>query len=234
MKKPSPLVEITGTGRFLPDDVVTNDDLAERLDTSDEWIRTRTGIQERRIAPDDMGASYMGAAAARKAMEQAGVEPGEVDVIILATATPDRWLPSTACDTQALLGCSNAVAFDVIAACTGFIYAMTVAECYVAAGRAEVALVIATEKMSSIVDWEDRSTSVLFGDGAGAVVLRPTNGSGRGILSSHLGSNGDLADLLYRPGGGAAVHGQDDQGSGGGRCDPGDRSSHLHDHLLDR
>ena len=205
MKKPSPLVEITGTGRFLPDDVVTNDDLAERLDTSDEWIRTRTGIQERRIAPDDMGASYMGAAAARKAMEQAGVEPGEVDVIILATATPDRWLPSTACDTQALLGCSNAVAFDVIAACTGFIYAVTVAECYVAAGRAEVALVIATEKMSSIVDWEDRSTSVLFGDGAGAVVLRPTNGSGRGILSSHLGSNGDLADLLYRPGGGAAV-----------------------------
>ena len=142
MKKPSPLVEITGTGRFLPDDVVTNDDLAERLDTSDEWIRTRTGIQERRIAPDDMGASYMGAAAARKAMEQAGVEPGEVDVIILATATPDRWLPSTACDTQALLGCSNAVAFDVIAACTGFIYAMTVAECYLAAGRAEVALVL--------------------------------------------------------------------------------------------
>jgi 3-oxoacyl-[acyl-carrier-protein] synthase-3 len=152
-----------------------------------------------------MRASYMGAAAARKAMEQAGVEPGEVDVIILATATPDRFFPSTACDTQALLGCSNAVAFDVIAACTGFIYAMSVAECYVAAGRAEVALVIATEKMSSIVDWEDRSTSVLFGDGAGAVVLRPANGSDRGILSSHLGSNGDLADLLYRPGGGSAV-----------------------------
>jgi 3-oxoacyl-[acyl-carrier-protein] synthase-3 len=152
-----------------------------------------------------MRASYMGAAAARKAMEQAGVEPGEVDVIILATATPDRFFPSTACDTQALLGCSNAVAFDVIAACTGFIYAMSVAECYVAAGRAEVALVIATEKMSSIVDWEDRSTSVLFGDGAGAVVLRPANGSDRGIISSHLGSNGDLADLLYRPGGGSAV-----------------------------
>ena len=205
MKKPSPLVEITGTGRFLPDDILTNDDLAERLDTSDEWIHTRTGIRERRIAPPDMRASYMGAAAARKAMEQAGVEPGEVDVIILATATPDRFFPSTACDTQALLGCSNAVAFDVIAACTGFIYAMSVAECYVVAGRAEVALVIATEKMSSIVDWEDRSTSVLFGDGAGAVVLRPANGSDRGILSSHLGSNGDLADLLYRPGGGSAV-----------------------------
>lgn len=205
MKKPSPLVEITGTGRFLPDDILTNDDLAERLDTSDEWIRTRTGIRERRIAPPDMSASYMGAAAARKAMEKAGVEPGEVDVIILATATPDRFFPSTACDTQALLGCSNAVAFDVIAACTGFIYAMSVAECYVAAGRAEVALVIATEKMSSIVDWEDRSTSVLFGDGAGAVVLRPANGSARGILSSHLGSNGDLGDLLYRPGGGSAM-----------------------------
>ena len=205
MKKPGPLVKITGTGRFLPDDILTNDDLAERLDTSDEWIRTRTGIRERRIAPPDMSASYMGAAAARKAMEKAGVEPGEVDVIILATATPDRFFPSTACDTQALLGCSNAVAFDVIAACTGFIYAMSVAECYVVAGRAEVALVIATEKMSSIVDWEDRSTSVLFGDGAGAVVLRPANGSARGILSSHLGSNGDLGDLLYRPGGGSAV-----------------------------
>ena len=205
MKKPSPLVEITGTGRFLPDNIVTNDDLAECLDTSDEWIQTRTGIRERRIAPPDMGASYMGAAAARKAMDQAGVEPDEVDVIILATATPDRWLPSTACDTQALLGCSNAVAFDVIAACTGFIYGMSIAECYLAAGRAEVALVIATEKMTSIVDWEDRSTSVLFGDGAGAVVLRPANGSARGILSSHLGSNGDLADLLYRPSGGSAV-----------------------------
>jgi len=205
MKKPSPLVEITGTGRFLPDNVVTNDDLAERLDTSDDWIRTRTGIRERRIAPDDMGAAHMGAAAARKAMQKAGIEPGEVDVIILATATPDRWLPSTACDTQALLGCSNAVAFDVIAACTGFIYAMSVAECYVMSGRAEVALVIATEKMSSIVDWEDRSTCVLFGDGAGAVVLRPANNSGRGILSSHLGSDGDLGDLLYRPGGGSAV-----------------------------
>ena len=205
MKKTSPMVRITGTGRFLPDNIVTNEDLAQRLDTSDEWIQTRTGIRERRIAPPDMGAAYMGAAAARKAMESAGVEPGEVDIIILATATPDRWLPSTACDTQSLLGCSNAVAFDVTAACTGFIYGMSIAECYIAAGRMEVALVIATEKMSSIVDWEDRSTSVLFGDGAGAVVLRPANGSGRGILSSHLGSNGDLDDLIIRPGGGSAI-----------------------------
>jgi 3-oxoacyl-[acyl-carrier-protein] synthase-3 len=203
MKKPTPIVEIAATGRFLPDNIVTNDDLAQRLDTSDEWIRTRTGISERRIAPDDMRVADMGAAAARQAMERAGVEPGEVDILILSTATPDRWLPSTACDTQALLGCSNAVAFDVMAACSGFIYALSMAEGYLAAGRGEVALVVAAEKMTSIVDWEDRSTAVLFGDGAGAAVVRPANGSGRGILSSYLRSDGNLADLLNRPSGGA-------------------------------
>ena len=205
MKKPSPVVEIAATGRFLPDKVVTNDDLALRMDTSDAWIRTRTGISERRIAADDIRAADMGAAAARQAMKRAGVEPGEIDIIILSTATPDRWLPSTACDTQALLGCSNAVAFDVMAACSGFIYGLTIAEGYLATRKGEVALVIATEKMSSIVDWDDRSTSVLFGDGAGAAVVRPSNGSGRGILSSHLRSDGNLAELLYRPAGGAAI-----------------------------
>jgi 3-oxoacyl-[acyl-carrier-protein] synthase-3 len=182
---------------------VTNDDLAKRMDTSDEWIRTRTGIRERRIAPDGLNAADMGAGAARIAMKRAGVEPGEVDVIILSTATPDRWLPSTACDAQALLGCTNAFAFDVMAACTGFLYALSVAEAYLMADRAEVILVIAAEKMSSIVDWEDRSTCVLFGDGAGATVLRRANGSGRGILSSVMRSDGNLAELLYRPGGGA-------------------------------
>ncbi len=203
MKKPQPLVELVATGRYLPDNVVTNDDLAERLDTSDEWIRTRTGIAERRIAPDGMHASDMGARAARKAMAKAGIEPGEVDIVILSTATPDRWLPSTACDVQALLGCKNAVAFDIMAACTGFLYAMSMGEGYLAAGRGEIALIISTEKMSSIVDWEDRTTAVLFGDGAGAAVLKPSNGSGRGILSSHLRSDGSLAELLYRPGGGS-------------------------------
>jgi 3-oxoacyl-[acyl-carrier-protein] synthase-3 len=203
MKKPEPTVELLSTGRFLPDCVVTNDDLAKRMDTSDEWIRTRTGIRERRIAPDGLNAADMGAGAARIAMKRAGVEPGEVDVIILSTATPDRWLPSTACDAQALLGCTNAFAFDVMAACTGFLYALSVAEAYLMADRAEVILVIAAEKMSSIVDWEDRSTCVLFGDGAGATVLRRANGSGRGILSSVLRSDGNLAELLYRPGGGA-------------------------------
>ena len=202
MKKPKPIVEIVATGRFLPDKVVTNDDLAKRLDTSDEWIRTRTGIRERRIAPKGMCVAEMGEAAARQAMGRAGVEPGEVDIVIVATATPDRWLPSTACDVQARLGCTNAMAFDVMAACSGFLYGLSMAEGYLAAGRGEVALVVSTEMMSSIVDWEDRSTCVLFGDGSGAAVVRPANGGKRGIISSHLRSDGKLADLLIRPAGG--------------------------------
>jgi len=203
MSTPKPIVEFAATGRFLPDNVVTNDDLAERMDTSDEWIRTRTGISERRIAPDGLNAAEMGASAGRQALERAGLEPDDVDILIISTATPDRWLPSTACDCQALLGCNNAFAFDIMAACTGHIYALSMAEGYIAAGRGEVALVIAAEKMSAIIDWEDRTTAVLFGDGAGAAVLRPADGSGRGILSSHMRSDGKLADLLYRPGGGA-------------------------------
>ncbi|MDH3271853.1 MAG: ketoacyl-ACP synthase III [Gemmatimonadota bacterium] len=203
MIKPTPIAEIVATGRFLPDNVVTNDDLAERMDTSDEWIRTRTGISERRIAPDDMGAADLGARAATIALQRAGLEPGEIDILVVSTATPDRWLPSTACDIQALLKCDNAVAFDIMAACTGHLYGLSMAEGYLAAGRGEVALVIAAEKMSAILDWNDRTTAVLFGDGAGAAVLRPSNGSGRGILSSHHQSDGKLAELLYRPGGGA-------------------------------
>ncbi|MEM7417352.1 MAG: beta-ketoacyl-ACP synthase III [Gemmatimonadota bacterium] len=202
MSTPKPIAEIVSTGRYLPDRVVTNDDLAQRMDTSDEWIRTRTGIRERRIAPDDMYAAEMGAAAARIAMERAGVTPEEIDIIVLSTATPDRWLPSTACDTQALLGCQNAFAFDVMAACTGHIYAVSMAEGYLAAGRGEIALVIAAEKMSAILDWEDRTTAVLFGDGAGAAIMKRAD-SDRGVISSHLQSDGHLADLLNRPGGGA-------------------------------
>ena len=204
MRKPEPLAELIATGRYLPDCVVTNDDLAKRMDTSDEWIRTRTGIRERRIAPEGTNAAQMGAAAARVAMEKAGVEPGEVDVIILCTSTPDHWMPSTACEAQALLGCTNAFAFDVMAACAGFLYALSVAESYLAADRAEVVLVIATEKMSTIVDWNDRSTCVLFGDGAGATVMRKANGAGRGILSTVVRSDGNMAELLCRPAGGAA------------------------------
>ena len=205
MRHPSPLAEIVSTGRYLPDQIVTNDDLARRMDTSDEWIRTRTGIGARRIAPDGVNAAFMAAEAGRRTLAAAGMDPGEVDILVLATATPDRWLPSTACDAQALLGCTNAMAFDVMAACSGWLYALTVGEGYLAARRGEVVLVIASEKMSSIVDWNDRSTCVLFGDGAGGALLKPANASGRGILSSHHRSDGNLANLLCRPAGGAQV-----------------------------
>ena len=203
MKKPQPLVEIVATGRALPDRVLTNADLEEMVDTSDAWIVERTGIRERRIA-DDTSAAELGAAAARQAMERAGVEPGEVDILIVSTATPDRLLPSTACDMQALLHADNALAFDLSAACSGWLYGLSMAEGYLAAGRGEIALVVATEKMSTIVDWCDRSTCVLFGDGAGAAVVKPAS-DGRGILSSYHRSDGKLADLLYRPAGGGAV-----------------------------
>ncbi len=204
MKAPKPIVEIVSTGRYLPDCVVTNHDLAQRMDTSDEWIRERTGISERRIAPPELGAAEMGARASRIAMERAGVSAGEVDVIVCATATPDRLLPSTACDLQALLGANNAAAYDIAAACSGFIYALSVAEGHIAAGRAEIALVVSAEKMSGIVDWEDRSTCVLFGDGAGAAIVR-RSANGRGLLSSFMRSDGSLAELLWRPAGGVLV-----------------------------
>jgi len=204
MRIPKPGVEIVSTGRWLPDQVVTNFDLEKELDTSDEWIRERTGIRERRIAPDDVGAAEMGAGAARQAMERAGIHAGEVDVIVVSTATPDRLLPSTACDIQALLGAENAAAYDISAACSGFIYGLTIAEGHLMSGRAEIALVISAEKMSAITDWEDRSTAVLFGDGAGAAVLKRAE-NGRGLLSSFIRSDGTLAELLWRPAGGAKV-----------------------------
>ncbi|HEX2166547.1 MAG TPA: hypothetical protein VHG09_04855 [Longimicrobiales bacterium] len=183
MKARKPIVEIVATGRYLPERVMTNADIEKMVDTTDEWITERTGIRERRIADADMGAAEMGARASRIAMERAGIQAGEVDIIVLATATPDRLLPSTACDLQALLGATNAAAYDISAACTGFIYALSVAEGHIASGNAEIALVVATEKMSGIVDWTDRNTCVLFGDGAGAVVVRRA-GSGRGGLLS--------------------------------------------------
>ncbi len=204
VKHPKPLVEIAGTGRYLPERVLTNEDLEKMVETSDQWIRDRTGIRERRIARDDEGAADMAERAARAAMAKAGVEPGEIDILILATATPDRWLPSTACDLQALLGAGNAMAFDLAAACSGWLYGLTMAEGYLVAGRGEIALVVGTEKMSSIVNWEDRATCILFGDGAGAAVLRRATGE-RGILSSHHKSDGTLGNLLYRPAGGAVI-----------------------------
>lgn len=204
MKSPKPMVEIVSTGRYLPERVVTNADLEKMVDTNDEWIRERTGIRERRIAPDTMGAADMGAEASRIAMKRAGVQPGEIDLIVLSTATPDRLLPATACDMQALIGATNAAAFDISAACSGFLYALTVAEGYIAAGRGEIALVVSTEKMSGIVDWGDRATCVLFGDGAGAAIVRKSQ-NGRGVLSSFMRSDGTLAELLWRPAGGLKV-----------------------------
>lgn len=204
MKGPKPLVEIVATGRYLPERVVTNAELERMVDTSDEWIRERTGIRERRIAPPEMGCAEMGAEAARIAMCRAQVQPGEIDLIVVATATPDRLLPATACDLQALLGATNAAAFDISAACSGFIYALAVAEGYLAAGRGEIALVVATEKMSGITDWTDRSTCVLFGDGAGAAVVRRST-NGRGLISQFMRSDGSLAELLWRPAGGVKM-----------------------------
>lgn len=204
MKEPKPLMEVAGTGRYLPDRVVTNVELERLVDTSDEWIHERTGIRERRIADPEMGAAQMGAEAARAALRKAGIEPEAVDLILVSTATPDRLLPSTATDVQLQLGASRAAAMDLSAACSGFLYGLSMAEGYLASGRGDVAVVVATEKMSAIVDWHDRSTCVLFGDGAGAVVLRRSDGT-RGMVSSFMRSDGALAELLWRPAGGALV-----------------------------
>ena len=200
VKHPKPLVQIAGTGRYLPERVLTNADLEEMVETSDEWIRERTGISERRIARPDEGAADMAAEASRRAMEKAGVEPGEVDILILTTATPDRLLPSTACDLQALIGAGNAMAFDLAAACSGWLYGLSMAEGYLASGRGEIALVVATEKMSSIVDWDDRATCVLFGDGAGATLRVSLLGRSARDLSLAAAHQPLAASLRHRPG----------------------------------
>jgi 3-oxoacyl-[acyl-carrier-protein] synthase-3 len=200
-----PVTYFAGTGRAAPAKVVTNNDFAALgLETSHEWIVERTGISERRIAGPGESTCSLAAEAARHAMQRAHVHAGEVDVIILTTATPDRLLPATAVDVQAALGATRAAAFDLSAACSGFIYALQVADGLITAGSHETALVISAEKMSAIVDWNDRSTCVLFGDGAGAAVLQRSK-HGKGILSSFIRSDGTLAELLYRPGGGATI-----------------------------
>jgi 3-oxoacyl-[acyl-carrier-protein] synthase-3 len=197
-----PVAEIRGTGRYAPVRVVTNDEFARVLETSDEWIRERTGIRERRFAGADESNACMSRTAAEQALQAAGLSAADVDTIVVATASPDRLLPSQACDLQDLLGAKHAAAFDVGAACSGFLYGMNVAEGLVASDQARHVLVVATEKLTSITDMSDRSTAVLFGDGAGAALIAPSTG-GRGILSSYMKSDGSLAELLYRPGGGA-------------------------------
>ena len=203
MTPQGPLAMITGTGRYLPDRVLTNADLEKMVNTNDAWIRERTGIHERRIADDRTDATVMGAHAARAALKKAGVEARDLDAIIITTATPDRFLPITSCEIQAAIGASRrCFAFDLQAACTGFLYALTTAEGLIAAGRSENILIVATEKMSTIIDWDDRATCILFGDGAGAVVVQPSR-NGAGILASHHRSDGDLSELIRRQAGGA-------------------------------
>jgi len=198
-----PIASFTGLGVAVPDRVLTNTDLEKMLDTSHEWIVERTGIRERHIANEDVSVAMLAEQACRDAMAEAGIGPKDVDAIILATATPDRLLPATACDLQALLGADNAAAFDVSAACPGFLYSLGVAEGFIASGLAKTCLVVGAEKLSTITDYTDRSTAILFGDAAGAAVVQPATDTGRGVLSMFLRSDGKLAPLLFRPGGGA-------------------------------
>lgn len=199
-----PSVIISGTGSFVPAHVVTNDDMARIVETSDEWIRSRSGISERRFAGQDETTSSMAAAAAEKALEAAGVDRSEIDLVIVATMTPDMPFPSTACLVQSRLGLGNITAFDIQAACSGFIYALSTGSNLLRSGAFKKALVIGAEKMSSILDFKDRSTCVLFGDGACAAVIETTDAPEVGVLGSITGSDGATPSLLYQPGGGSA------------------------------
>ncbi len=199
-----PSAAIAGIGAAVPAALLTNADLERTLDTSDQWIVERTGIRERHIAAADEPVTSYTLRAARQAMARAAVTPDALDGIVFATVTPDHRLPSAACDLQAALGANRAWAFDVVAACPGWLYGLTVAQGLLAVGQADTILVIGAEKLSSITDYSDRSTAILFGDGAGAAVVRRAGDDGRGILSSYLGADGTLAPLLHIPGGGAA------------------------------
>jgi 3-oxoacyl-[acyl-carrier-protein] synthase III len=196
---------IRGVGAYLPKRVVTNDDLARLVDTSDEWIRERTGIEQRHIAEEGELTSDMGIAASRQALVRAGIDPVDIDLVVCATATPDRTFPATAVRIQSGLGITKGAAFDVQAVCSGFIYAITVADNFLRAGQSKRALVVGAESFSRILDWKDRGTCVLFGDGAGAVVLEAQtqigNRDDRGILATRIRSDGRFEELLYVDGG---------------------------------
>ncbi len=195
-------VSIAGTGSYVPERVVTNKDLERMVDTTDEWIKTRTGIEQRRVAEKDSATSDLAFNAAVKALDNAGLKSGEIDLIIVATITPDMFFPSTACFVQQKLGISGNIAFDVTAACSGFVYALSTACHYIASGMVENALVIGAETLSRVTDWSDRSTCVLLGDGAGAAVLKADE-KRRGFLSFSLGADGSSWELLHIPGGGS-------------------------------
>jgi len=196
-------VAIAGTGAYAPERLLTNRDLEAMVQTSDEWIVARTGMKERRVAAAGEATSDLASAAAMRALEDAGMVPADVEMIVVATITPDYPFPNTACLVQDKIGASKAFCMGLEAACSGFLYAMETARLYVASGAVDNALAIGAETMSSILDWTDRSTCVLFGDGAGAAVLRPSTDGRGGLLSTVMGSDGSLVDLLYMPAGGS-------------------------------
>ena len=201
--KTSRTVSIIGTGSYVPEKVLTNAELSKMVDTSDEWITTRTGIKERRIAGKDEHTSDMAAKAALKAMEQAKISAQEVDLILLATATPDMIFPATACFVQQKIGATNAACLDISAACAGFLFAVEIAQQFITTHTYETVLVIGADKLSSITNWADRNTCVLFGDGAGAAILRHKGGGTHGVISTHIGSDGQYTNILFMPGGGS-------------------------------
>jgi 3-oxoacyl-[acyl-carrier-protein] synthase-3 len=204
MNKPAH-VAILGTGSYLPERIVTNDEMAQIVDTSDEWIQTRTGIRERRFAAKHENTSHLASKAGRLAIEDAGIDPNEIDLIIVATMTPDMPFPSTACLVQSQLNLPQCTAFDLQAACTGFVYALNVASSMLESGNFKNALVIGAEKLSGILDFKDRTTCVLFGDGAGAAVLSRCDKPGLKIMGGIGGADGSNPELLCQPGGGSAV-----------------------------
>ncbi|SEK74385.1 3-oxoacyl-[acyl-carrier-protein] synthase-3 [Pseudoxanthomonas sp. GM95] len=203
---------IAGTGSFLPEKVLTNDDLSKIVETSDEWIRSRTGIRERHIAAEGENSSDLGYQASLRALEAAGVAPSDIDMIVVGTTTPDIVFPSTACLIQARLGAEGCMALDVNAACSGFIYALTVADKFIRTGDAKTVLVVGAETLTRITDWTDRTTCVLFGDGAGAVVLKADGETG--ILSTHLHADGSKKELLWNPVGISAGFNTDEVNNG--------------------
>ncbi len=196
---------LRATGSYLPERIITNAEMEQLVDTSDEWIVQRTGIRERHVAADTQSTSDLAIQAAKRALESSGLSPEDLDGVIVATTTPDRTFPAVAVMVQAALGLPVGLAFDVQAVCSGFVYALTLANNFIQLGQAKRVLVIGAEKMSSIINWEDRTTCVLFGDGAGAVILEAAEGKGiladRGVLSTHLYANGHLSELLYTDGG---------------------------------
>ena len=195
-------VSIIGTGSYVPEKILTNAELSRMVDTSDEWITTRTGIKERRIAAKDEFTSDMATKAALKAIEQANIAAAEIDLILVATATPDMLFPATACFVQKNIGATNAACLDISAACAGFLFGVQIAQQFITSHTHDTVLVIGADKLTSITNWTDRNTCVLFGDGAGAAILRHRGGA-HGVISTHIGSDGQFTDILFMPGGGS-------------------------------